>query len=70
MMTNNNKIDQLLHDYLSGYIEVSEQCPVNNIEAYETGKFLKSSSNCDIECYQLAKRIMQLRKQTNDNSSS
>ena len=55
-------VDEMLSDYLDGYLIMSDDCPVTNIEAYETGKFLKSSSNCGIKCYRLAKAIMNIRK--------
>lgn len=59
---NNDDIDEMLSAYLQGVLPLSTDCPVTNIEAYETGKFLKSSSNCGIKCYRLANEIRRIRK--------
>jgi hypothetical protein len=59
---NNDDMDEMLSAYLQGVLPLSTDCPVTNIEAYETGKFLKSSSNCGIKCYRLANEIRRIRK--------
>ena len=55
-----------LQDYLSVYITLCDNCPVNKIEQYKTGQYqhIEQTGNCSKvkpRCYELADRIIQTR---------
>lgn len=63
----------MLEDYLSGYITLCDNCPVNKIEEYETGQYqhIEQTGNCSKvkpRCYELADRIMQIRNAGTQNT--
>ena len=65
MNTNYYKdVDEMLNDYVSGYIQLCDNCPVNNIEHYETGKYTPKPGSCSKPteiCYSLADKIVDIR---------
>ena len=65
MTTNYYKnVDEMFNDYVSGYIQLCDNCPVNNIEHYETGKYTPKPGSCSKPteiCYSLADKIVDIR---------
>lgn len=65
MITNYYKdVDEMLNDYVSGYIRLCDNCPVNNIEQYEVGKYTPKPGSCSKpteRCYSLADKIVTIR---------
>ena len=57
-------IEEMFNDYVSGYIQLCDNCPTNNIEHYEKGKYTPKPGSCSKPteiCYGLADKIVEIR---------